>query len=69
MSSSLSSDFRQHLKQALQQSGIVQNKTLRRAKNIPHPTRLGPISFSSSVRNPLSPIPTKVITCKILLDY
>ena len=62
MSSSLSSVFLQHLQHALQHEGTVQNKTLKRAKKTPQPTKLGPISLSSSVRNPLSPRPTKVMT-------
>ena len=44
------------------QAGTVQNRILNRAKNTPQPTRLGPMSLSSRVWNPLSPIPTKVMT-------
>ena len=65
MSSSVSSVFLQHLQQARQHEGTVQNKTLKSAKNTPQPTRLGPISFNSNVRKPLSPRPTNVITSPI----
>jgi hypothetical protein len=58
MSSSVSSVFLQHLQQARQHEGTVQNNTLKSAKNTPQPTRLGPISFNSNVRKPLSPRPT-----------
>ena len=65
MSSSVSSVFLQHLQQARQHEGTVQNSTLKSAKNTPQPTRLGPISFNSNVRKPLSPRPTNVITSPI----
>jgi len=59
---SWSSVFLQHLQQALQHEGIVQKRILRSEKKRPQPTRLGPTSFNSSVRKPLSPRPTNVMT-------
>ena len=49
-------------RQPAQQAGTVQKRMRRRAKKTPQPTRLGPISFSSRVWKPLSPMPTKVMT-------
>ena len=56
-----SSVFLHLLIQLRAHEGTVQNKTLSKEKNTPHPTKLGPINFSSRVLNPFSPSPTKVM--------
>ena len=39
-----------------------QKSILNIVKRTPHPIKLGPMSFNSTVLNPRSPIPTKVKT-------